>query len=131
MDEENQVIEQEGKPIGYKIMTGQELYVFRNEYAGTTYYKVKLSKKNYDGTKSTCYKNIRFKKGVDIPNGTKIKVLGGFEDFYVPPQDKFHPVFSVFITDFVVTEESNEVVKQALDDYNSSAYEYDENSLPF
>lgn len=103
--------------LGYKIMADKEYMVFRSETAGKVFYKIQVSKKNYDGTKEVGYKNIKFKRGVELEDRTIIIPKAGFEDFY--NKDKYTTIFTLVITDFDIV--ANPVVNtaDAINNYNN------------
>lgn len=117
---------QEQNSIGYKIIAGREYTVQRQDYNGKTFYSIALQKKDLDGTVVFGKKTVRFKKDVELQDKTKIKILKGFEDFY--QKDKYNTIFTLFITEFEITEQPAEVVNQAYDDFNSNDSDWD---LPF
>lgn len=112
--------EEQGNKIGYKIEADRNYIVYRNEAGGYVFYKIQVQKKNYDGTKTKVYKNVAFKRGIDIPNATMIKIKKGFEDFRLNPNDKYNPIWSVFILDFEIVEQEEQVQNQAFDKYRNN-----------
>ena len=115
------MVEETGK-VGYKIESGREYMVFRNEYNGNVFYKIQITGKNLDGTVKKAYKIVRFKGDVDIPDKTLIKINAGFEDFYFG-KDKFNAIYTVVITDFDVINDSHNVAREALESYKKATSE--------
>lgn len=131
MENENYNPMEEKEPyISYKIKANQDYIVIRNDYAGKTYYKIEVEKKNYDDTIQKGFKNIKFVpdingEDIDIPNGTQIRIKQAFEDFYYRRGDKFNPIFYLVVTDFEITKNSDEVTKEAYDNF----YRQDDNNF--
>lgn len=84
------------------IVSEKEM-VFRNEHNGRVYHSIGLSKKLQDGTYEKGYMNCRFRKGVDVPNMTRIRITNGWIDFY-NSQGKTVP--TVFISEFDYLDEN-------------------------
>ena len=74
-----------------------EVMVFAKEYNGRTFYSIGLSKKLQDGTYENGYMDVVFKKGVEVPNKTKINITEGWLTFY--NKDK-RTVQQIFISKF-------------------------------
>ena len=55
-----------------------ETMIFKNDKG---FYSTSISKKNQDGTYANAYISVAFKKGVDLPNKTKINIKNGFLTF--------------------------------------------------
>ena len=89
----------------YKIMLGDIVTVYRNDYNGKTFYKLVCNKKLYDNTTIVGNKPIRFKAGVDLPHGTRIRILDMFEDFY--NKDLYNTIWSLFINEFEIVDEKD------------------------
>jgi len=105
--------------IGYKINTTREYMVYKSEMHEKMFYKVQLQRKNYDGTKENTYKNLTFKKGIEIPDKAIIRIKKGFEDFRQNPNDKYNAIWSVFVLDFEYVENKIRDEKNAYDEYQS------------
>lgn len=123
----------------YKIRCGYPYAIIRNDYMGRTYYSIKVTKKNSDGTETIAYKGVKFKnkeKGeVDIKDGTIIIPLKIYEDFYFKNNNKFVPMFTLDIYDWEYAEEENEKTKSAVDDFKNSIkvndFMLNDDDLPF
>lgn len=108
----------------YKIMLGDVVTIYRSDYQNFTFYKVKMVKKNVDGTFTDGWKNVRFPKDVDIPDGTKIRIIDMFEDFY--NKDKYTTIFTLFINEHEVVD-----VEQSYAEYESVINGVTDEDLPF
>lgn len=115
----------------YKINVGDVFMVFKSEKTRYPSYKFSIKNKNYDGTEEYFYKEIRFKKDVDIPNKTKIKVKDFFEIVRENPNDKYNPIWGLFITDFeIVAQDTNSAFKEYREETNS-VEDIDNSCFPF
>lgn len=76
--------------------------IFKNEYQGKIFYNIGLSKKDRNG--SFIYGNMpcQFRKGVEVPNKTKIMIKSAWIDFYL--KDKETKPY-VFINEFTMDSE--------------------------
>jgi len=126
---------EEKKKHPYKVMIGDKIRVFRKDYNGKTFYNVAITQRNYDGTKSTYYRPITFKKGVEVMNETDIVIKDMFENLRHNKKDEYNPITALIITDFEVIERQELIEKKALADFreNLDENEYDitEDMLPF
>lgn len=114
----------------YKIEIGDKIIVYRQDFNSNTYYKTMVQKRNYDGTKTNFYKELRFKKDVALQSGTKIIIKDMFEDVRENKADKYNAIWSLFILDFEVVEDEQRTKSQALEEYNNKVQLSDED-LPF
>ena len=110
----------------YKIELGDVITVFKQEAGTHTFYKTPISKKNYDGTTSYYNKRLWFKRGVDIPNNSKIKIIDFFEEIRENASDKYNPIFGLFILDYEIIDKSN--VSESINAYNMQISEQDKKS---
>lgn len=102
-------------------IVSQSEMIFRNDYNGRTYYTIGLSKKRQDGTYEKGYMPCRFRKGVEIPNMTKIMITKAWMDFYTKDKKTFP---QVFISEF-------EYIDQNFPTENVFEDECDNSDLPF
>lgn len=80
-------------------ITSEKEMIFRKDWEdGKTTYQIGLSNKKQDGNYENGYMLVRFKKGTELPNQTKIKIKGGWISFY-KDKDK-HTIPYIFINDF-------------------------------
>ena len=70
------------KEENMNIIDEKEKTIFRNEYEGKISYSIGLSKKKEDGSFENGYMPIRFKKGTELKDKTKIKIKEAWLDFY-------------------------------------------------
>ena len=115
---------------GYKIKCGREYMVFRSEYQGKIFYKIQVTKKNYDDTKTNAYKTIKFVSktlDTDIPDRSIVVIKNLFEDFYFKANDKYNPIWIVVATDWDIKKTNEQTVAEAFETYNSE----DVVDLPF
>jgi len=101
-------------------ITGDAM-VFAKEHNDRTFYSIGLSKKNMQGEWLNGYMNASFKKGVVIPNKTKIEITKAWLDFYIN-KDKI-TVPQIFVLEFEMEQPVEEVSGfQALDDDSSCPF---------
>ena len=74
--------------------------VFRHEHNGKAFYKVAEIKENMEGKKEYAYKDVQFRRGVDVADHSKISIKSAWESFYKTKDDEV--VFYIFINDFVL-----------------------------
>lgn len=123
--------------IYYKIVAGRKYRVFKNTVNDVNYYKICISQKNYDGTTERFYKDIRFKKGVDIKNESDIIINEAYENYRRNPKDKYNGISYLNITNFTLCETEEQQREQAYSDYQDTLNENENGSsitdadLPF
>ena len=83
-------------------ITGETM-IFKNDKG---LYSTSMSQKKMDGTYENAYISVSFKKGVDIPNKTKINVTKGWLSFskYTKEENgtpKTYTAWRIFISEFV------------------------------
>lgn len=95
----------------YKIEVGDEIIVNRDDIISGenqyTFYHTKIKKKIQNGKELTFKKELSFKTGTDIADGTLIKILDFFEDVRLDKHNKYYPVWKLFILDYEVVQEAN------------------------
>lgn len=137
--------QQERKNKVYKIEIGDTITVFRRDITyqngnQQTFYSSAIKQKQQDGTDKFFYKPIRFKKGVEIKNKSKIKINSMFENIRENPNDKYNAIYELFIMDYDLVSDGdayqeyhNETANQpsikSMVDIND--VELGENDLPF
>jgi hypothetical protein len=91
--------------------------IFKNVNDYGTFYKVGLSKKDVNGNYINGYKDIRFKKGVELEDKTKIYIKKAWLDFYI--KDK-KTIDYIFCSEFEKVEETIEAAKKPLANMSDS-----------
>ena len=99
--------------------------VFRRDNEFGTFYKIGLTKKNKDGKYINGYKDIRFKKGVNIPDRTKIYIKKAWLDFYVKDNRTYD---YIFCSEF---ETLDNVINDTAASLEAQGIIVDASSLPF
>ena len=80
-----------------------EVMIFKNDKG---FYSTTLSKKNQDGSYANAYVAVSFKKGVDIPNKTKINIKNGFLTFdQYQKEGKTITNLKIFVTEYEGAEQ--------------------------
>lgn len=102
----------------YKIKCGNEYFVRkksinRGDYVINNYYIPCIKKMN--NRNLTYYKKVRFKSGVELKDNTKILIKSMFEDVQDNPNDKFNPIWHLFVMDFDIVQEPDDVTGAILD----------------
>lgn len=99
------------KEENMNIIDEKEKTIFRNEYEGKVSYSIGLSKKKEDGSFENGYMPIRFKKGTELKDKTKIKIKEAWLDFY--KADK-RTVPYIFVNKFEMASDMD-AIKQVTD----------------
>ena len=94
--------------MGIRITTDEKgLMIWRDDKGQYPNYSYSISRKNDEGNYENAYRQVRFKKGVDLPNKTLIQINDAFESFNVGKDGKKYPY--LMITDFSVMGDSSPV----------------------
>lgn len=112
-------MEEQESHIGYKIDTIHTYRVYKTESNGKVYYKVQVTKKNYDGTTQKFYKQFRFVKCQPPENGEIIKIKKAFEDLYVNQKDPYNAISVIVVQEYELVqanEDAFDEYQQALND---------------
>lgn len=91
--------------------------IFKNVNDYGTFYKVGLSKKDVEGKYINGYKDIKFKKGVELEDKTKLYIKKAWLDFYI--KDK-KTIDYIFCSEFELIEETIENAKTPLANMSDS-----------
>jgi hypothetical protein len=114
--------------------------IFKNVNDYGTFYKVGLSKKDVNGNYINGYKDIRFKKGVELADKTKIYIKKAWLDFYIKDKKTIDYIFcSEFeeVAEAIANSKSDSEIIQAVmnddDPFKSLANEIEitDDMLPF
>lgn len=84
-----------------QVISDRDEIIFRRDYDGKPSYSLGLSKKDKEGNYVNGYMNVRFKKEVDLPSQTRIKIKEAWLGFN-QQEKKTYPY--IFINDFEVAE---------------------------
>jgi hypothetical protein len=85
--------------MGLKITTDEKgIMVFRDDKGQYPSYYYSVSRKNDKDEYESCYRPIRFKKGIDVQNKTIIAINSAFESFNIGKDGKKYPY--LMVTDF-------------------------------
>lgn len=108
----------------YRIMPNDYVYIKRSDYVynGETKvsYRAKISV-NENGSREMYEKPIRFRKGVDLPNGSKIILKDFFET--CRHKDKFNDEFAIFVLEYEIADDSSK--SEAINEYHQEVEEND------
>ena len=124
-------------PNGYKIRCGYYYPVYRSEYGGKVFYRIPVTRTDVDVNKVTKYKQVYFRnkaKNCNIPDGSIIKPLRIWEDFYNRKGDAYNTIFTLVIGDWEIKTNEEQIKKDAIAEYKKSIDVADlglEDDLPF
>ena len=122
-------MQEEQHRIYRKIEPDRKYRVWKKTINDIHYYKIQITQKNYDGTSEKYYQEIRFKKGVEVPNQCDIKIKTAYENVRKNEKDEFNPIFYLVITDFEKVETEKQKQQDAFDDFNEYIADIDEQEL--
>ena len=86
------------------LEAGKIVMVFCKEFDDKKIYSIGLSKKNKNGGYDSGFMSVRFKKGVEVGNKTRIKIKDAWLSFNVKDNKTFP---YIFINDYEVISEPN------------------------
>ena len=92
------------------VLDNYSKMVFRKDNEFGTFYQIGLSKKDRNNNYINGYMNVKFKKGVSVPNMTKIVIKNAFIDFYLDKNNKTVPY--IMILEFETGDQSNNQVSE-------------------
>lgn len=110
MEEENKLY------IKHKVQAGFNYTVYRNDRNGKSYYKICVTQKAFDGQETKHYIPVTFRKGVELPDKTKIKIKQAVENVY---KKGFDTISTYMILDF-------DNLSEAIEEFNQADSNYDE-----
>ena len=84
-------------------ITGDKIKVWRNDRNGFASYYITISSKNMSGNYDKAYQTVRFKKDVELQNGTEINIDKAFPTVSKWKDGSAH--IGWMITEFTVTED--------------------------
>lgn len=91
-------------------ITGETM-IFKNDIG----YSTSISNKKEDGTYENMPISVNFRKGIEVPNKTKINILDGFLSFYKTKND----------------EKRLKLIVLSFEQINSNETDYESEDLPF
>ena len=87
--------------MALKITTDEKgIMVFRDDKGQYPSYYYSISRKNDKDEWESCYRPIRFKKGVEVENKTIISIESAFESFNISKEGKKFPY--LMVTEFSI-----------------------------
>ena len=92
------------------LEAGKIVMVFCKEFDDKKLYSIGLSKKNKNGGYDSGFMSVRFKKGVEVGNKTRIKIKDAWLSFNVKDNKTFP---YIFINDYEVISEPNPEKKES------------------
>lgn len=110
MEEELQDKEEKPKRY-YKIEVGDEIVVYRDDIISGenqyTFYSTKIKKKFKSGKSIEFKKELSFPVDTDLASGTIIKILDFYEDARIDKNNRYYPIWKLYILDYEVVKEAN------------------------
>lgn len=122
--------------ISYRVNTTNKYIVFKSSYGGKDFYKIRLEKKQQDGSKLKFYRNLKFVHCEPPEDRDVIRIRKAFEDNYIDPQNKYNDVCVIVVMDYEKFEDEEKMKEQAFENYHRTIEENEEidigeESLPF
>ena len=97
--------------------------IFRRDNDYGSFYSIGLSKKNEDGSYENGYLDVRFKKGIELENKTKININESWLSFYKKNNGEYDTTVPyIFINDFEIVDSDSEETPDT---------DFDDSDLPF
>lgn len=119
---------QEEEYIIYKVSTKNWHKVYKTSFKGKDFYKLLIVQKKYDGTTTSYYKPISFKKTLNPPqDGSVIRIKQGIENLYTNNIDKYNPISSILILDYELKENVEQKKENAYNEFSQTLAENEEN----
>lgn len=119
---------QEEEYIIYKVSTKNWHKVYKTSFKGKDFYKLLIVQKKYDGTTTSYYKPISFKKTLTPPqDGSVIRIKQGIENLYTNNIDKYNPISSILILDYELKENVEQKKENAYNEFSQTLAENEEN----
>lgn len=119
---------QEEEYIIYKVSTKNWHKVYKTSFKGKDFYKLLIVQKKYDGTTTSYYKPISFKKTLTPPqDGSVIRIKQGIENLYMNNIDKYNPISSILILDYELKENVEQKKENAYNEFSQTLAENEEN----
>lgn len=111
-----------------QVMSDRDIYIKRSVFTtkdnkDIVNYNTVISAKNANDRQIKCYLRVKFQKGIDIPNNTKIKILDAMIAFnpFVSQGEKYP---YIFIKSYEIVEmgKSPEEDGSAFEDYDDVSF---------
>lgn len=119
---------QDEEYILYKVSTKNWHKVYKTSFKGKDFYKLLIVQKKYDGTTTSYYKPISFKKTLTPPqDGSVIRIKQGIENLYTNNIDKYNPISSILILDYELKENVEQKKENAYNEFSQTLAENEEN----
>lgn len=101
------------------LEAGKIVMVFCKEFDDKKIYSIGLSKKNKNGGYDNGFMSVRFKKGIEVGNKTRIKIKDAWLSFNVKDNKTFP---YIFINDYEIISETNPEHKEIQEMTNDEHY---------
>ena len=114
-----------------EVTSNREETIYRNEFNGEPRYTVALSKKKEDGEYENGYMKVVFRKGVSIPNKSKIRITDAWLSFNTF-EKRTYPY--IFINNFELVDKPEDPftnMKQKIESDIGQQIKIEDDFLPF
>lgn len=101
--------------------------IYRHEHNGRVNYTLPIILNNIDGEKEVAYKQVQFRRGVEVADRTKINILSAWEKFYKTKDDVV--VFYIFVNEF--TDQEGKPVEPKPERPKQEEFEEIDEDVPF
>ena len=101
--------------------------IYRHEHNGRVNYTLPIILNNIDGEKEVAYKQVQFRRGVEVADRTKINILSAWEKFYKTKDDVV--VFYIFVNEF--TDQEGKPVEPKQERPQQEQFEEIDEDVPF
>lgn len=128
----NNIETQENHGIRRKIVENYKYRIWRKDFNNMTFYSIQLKQTLLNGNEFKYYQPVRFRKGVDLPNGTDIVIKKAIENDRPNPKDDYGFIREYMILEY---EEAGNALKEYQEQKEESNGEDEiqvsESDLPF
>ena len=101
--------------------------IYRHEHNGRVNYTLPIILNNIDGEKEVAFKQVQFRRGVEVADRTKINILSAWEKFYKTKDDVV--VFYIFVNEF--TDQEGKPVEPKQERPQQEQFEEIDEDVPF
>ena len=102
-------------------ITSNNTLIYAKEFNGKTHYRAGLANKLQNGEYDRAYIDVRFPKGTQLENKTKIKIKKGFLSFYNTKnsEDKTHTLWYIVVQEYEQIEFKEEKKTDVYENYGN------------
>ena len=106
-------------------ITSNNALIYAKEFNGKTHYRAGLANKLQNGEYDRAYIDVRFPKGTELENKTKIKIKKGFLSFYNAKdiEDKIHTLCYIVVQEFEEIQYEQKPKQEKVEEEKKDPYE--------